>query len=127
MDVFIDRKKRVWIVDFNPFGDPSSSLLFEWTELQSLCTEIAVPQNYSSSETGNNLDLISIGNRRDKDLIEGTEKDFEFRIINHQRETFCSPSGASRGPIDVTLAPDFHKFMEICKNQDREYKIEENT
>jgi hypothetical protein len=33
----------------------------------------------------------------------------------------------SPGPIDVTLAPDFHKFMEICKNQDKEErKIEEN-
>ena len=36
MDVFIDRKKKVWIVDFNPFGDPSSGLLFEWKELEKL-------------------------------------------------------------------------------------------
>ena len=33
MDVFIDRRKRVWIVDFNPFGATTDSLLFDWSEL----------------------------------------------------------------------------------------------
>ena len=52
------------------------------------------------------------------------EIDFEFRIIQNQRETFPNASGSSRGPIDVTLAPDFHKFMQICKHQDKDEERE---
>lgn len=116
MDVYIDRKKRVWIVDFNPFGEPSSALLFEWAELLLLSPA--------------NTDLIDAGSCAEEILTEpkdhphNTEIDFEFRIINHQRETFSSTSGTYRGPIDVTLAPDFYKFMEICKNQDKEEAAE---
>jgi hypothetical protein len=102
IDIFIDRKQRIWIIDFNPFGDPSSGLLFEWHELKTLYQTI-IPINESNYET-----------------------DFEFRIILNKNETFVSALGSSRGPIDVTLAPDFHKFMEICKNQDKEEKNEEN-
>ena len=36
MDVYIDKRNRIWIIDFNVFGEPTSSLLFEWTELLSL-------------------------------------------------------------------------------------------
>jgi len=36
IDVYIDRKKRVWIIDFNPFGEPTSSLLYDWNELIAL-------------------------------------------------------------------------------------------
>lgn len=115
MDVFIDKKKRVWIVDFNPFGDPSSALLFEWHELLSLLPNI--PKEKIELEAVNsNIDELS----SDSKCVE-----FEFRIIRRQSETFPSALGSSRGPIDVTLAPDFHKFMEICKSQDKEEKNEE--
>ena len=33
MDVYIDRQDRVWIVDFNIWGDRTDALLFEWDEL----------------------------------------------------------------------------------------------
>lgn len=33
VDVYIDKKNRIWIVDFNPFGAPTSSLMFSWEEL----------------------------------------------------------------------------------------------
>ena len=33
MDVYIDKRNRIWIIDFNVFGEPTSPLLFEWTEL----------------------------------------------------------------------------------------------
>ena len=136
MDVFVDRKKRVWIVDFNPFGDPSSALLFEWSELLSLIPPIPVP-DIEKSAVGANIDnpseLYVESQRHKKEQVEintlsekisdvefDKEIDFEFRIILNQRETFPSASGSSRGPIDVTLAPDFHKFMQICKHQDKD-------
>jgi hypothetical protein len=36
VDVYIDKKDRVWIIDVNPFGEPTCPLLFEWEELQQL-------------------------------------------------------------------------------------------
>lgn len=33
MDVYIDKKDRVWVIDVNAFGNPSCPLLFEWQEL----------------------------------------------------------------------------------------------
>ena len=33
LDVYVDKKDRVWVLDVNPFGDPTSPLLFDWEEL----------------------------------------------------------------------------------------------
>ena len=85
IDVYIDKKKRVWIVDFNPFGNPTDALLFEWHELMHL-------SNDSTSE-------------------------LEMRTIQHRNECHASSKGTNRGPIDVTLAPDFYQFMKIAKEQ----------
>lgn len=94
-DIFIDRKKRIWIIDFNPFGDPSSGLLFEWHELKTSYESI-IP----IYET-NNIPLININNinNTDNDYVknENYEIDFEFRTILNKNETFASPSGSSRG------------------------------
>lgn len=81
MDVYIDRKSRIWVIDVNPFGAPTSSLMFEWEDF----TE-------------------------DKDF-------YEFRIVENENETYKRTLGSSRGPIDVHMAEDFSKFMEICKAQ----------
>jgi len=32
MDVYVDKKWRVWIIDFNAYGEGTDSLLFSWTE-----------------------------------------------------------------------------------------------
>ena len=44
----------------------------------------------------------------------------EFRIVMSRDAVLASTAGASRGPIDVAAAPDFHKFMEICRSQQNE-------
>ena len=36
MDVYIDKKDRVWVIDVNPYGEPTCPLLFEWPEIDSL-------------------------------------------------------------------------------------------
>eukprot|EP01031_Cornospumella_fuschlensis_P040993 gene40993-50003_t len=33
MDLYIDQKQRLWLLDVNPFGEPTCSLLFDWAEL----------------------------------------------------------------------------------------------
>ena len=39
MDVYLDKKQRVWLVDFNVWGRSTDPLLFEWSELISLDME----------------------------------------------------------------------------------------
>lgn len=39
LDVYIDQKQRVWIVDFNVWGKSTDTLLFEWSELLTLDVE----------------------------------------------------------------------------------------
>lgn len=38
-DVYIDKKERIWLLDFNVWGSQTDSLLFEWEELMSLAEE----------------------------------------------------------------------------------------
>jgi hypothetical protein len=33
MDVYVDRRGRVWLMDFNVFGAPTDPLLFPWPHL----------------------------------------------------------------------------------------------
>jgi len=39
IDVYLDQKNRVWLVDFNVWARSTDSLLFEWTELMTLDLE----------------------------------------------------------------------------------------
>jgi hypothetical protein len=39
LDVYLDQKGRVWIVDFNLWASSTDSLLFEWSELLTLDIE----------------------------------------------------------------------------------------
>jgi len=40
MDVYVDKDKRVWIVDIGPFGPPTDPLLFGWEELQTAAADV---------------------------------------------------------------------------------------
>lgn len=83
MDVYIDKKDRVWVIDVNCFGLPSSSLLFEWGELESSTVCMV-------------------------------------KIVENDGQRLQSVLGTKRGPIDVHMAPEFSKFMDICKQQQEE-------
>jgi hypothetical protein len=131
VDIYIDRNKRIWIVDFGPFGNPTSPLMFDWEELT------AADNNYVSAAGGGNCvsasSITTTGAHVDED---GTCSDplstsnsgnqqtvhdqVEFRIVTSRDAVLTSTAGASRGPIDVAAAPDFHKFMEICRSQQNE-------
>jgi hypothetical protein len=36
MDVYVDKKDRVWLLDFSVFGGTTAALLFEWEEIAQL-------------------------------------------------------------------------------------------
>mmetsp|Transcript_3511 Transcript_3511/g.4844 ORF Transcript_3511/g.4844 Transcript_3511/m.4844 type:complete len:139 (+) Transcript_3511:738-1154(+) len=100
LDLYIDRKQRVWIIDFNPFGDPTNALLFEWSELIAL----------------SNNELKRVDDEAGEGSDEGELDEF-FRVVASDQDTLPDASGSYRGPIDVHLSQDFPKFMDICKQQ----------
>ena len=91
-DVYIANTK-VWLIDFNVFGAPTNSLLFDWNEL--------IQKNINSAD------------KVDVELIE-------YRVVNSPTDVLSSEKGTHRGPIDVTLSSDFNDFMRICEQQQME-------
>ena len=90
LDVYLDRKGRVWIIDVNPFGSPTSPLMFEWNDFDNI-------------------------------------EDVEFRVVMSEDEKYRRTTGSAKGPIDVHMAEDFNKFLEICQAQQMESDSEEEN
>ena len=91
----MDKNERVWIVDFNPYGEPTETLLFTWAELDMLASE---------TELEEPLEEHSVA---------------EFRIVESAAEVLQSAVGASRGPVDTPHFGDaggFEEFMRQCVN-----------
>jgi hypothetical protein len=96
LDVYLDKKEKVWLIDVNAFGQPSSALLFEWFELMHSTSSTA--SSFSSSSSSESL----------------------LRIVESPEQKLTSTLGSKRGPIDVHLATDFHDFLTICKQQQQD-------
>lgn len=95
LDVYVDKSQRVWIVDFNPYGDPTETLLFTYEELDQLAADTA---NIEPEEGGH----------------PGLA---DFRIVESQSEVLHSAIGRSRGPVDTPHfgdASSFEEFMKQC-------------
>ena len=94
-DVFVDKKDRAWIIDFNPWARTTDSLLYEWSELLS----------------------IDLDDARDFDAESG------MRIASSEQEVKHDPLASYRAPIDtVDLASmthgdakQFEEFMKLCQ------------
>ena len=94
-DVFVDKKDRAWIIDFNPWARTTDSLLYEWSDLLS----------------------IDLDDARDFDAESG------MRIASSEREVKHDPLASYRAPIDtVDLASmthgdakQFEEFMKLCQ------------
>jgi hypothetical protein len=93
IDVYIDRRDKVYLIDINVFGYPSDPLLFDWGDL--------------TPEKGEN--------------IVDTD-DVPFRTISSREHCRASSvqQGQQQGPIDVSLAPDFNRFISIVREQQQE-------
>ncbi len=92
-DVFVDKKDRAWVVDFNPWSKVTDSLLYEWSELASM------------------------------DLDDVQDPESGMRIATTEREVKHDPLASYRAPIDtVDLASmthgdakQFEEFMKLCQ------------
>ena len=92
VDIYLTPTKDIKILDFNVFGKPTNPLLFDWDE-----------------DFIDTLVMVHSGNKL-----------YSSRIIEHQSQVLPSEAGVSRGPIDVSLAPDFYQFMNICRLQNQQ-------
>ncbi|XP_033888054.2 cell division cycle protein 123 homolog isoform X1 [Acipenser ruthenus] len=100
-DVYRDSRGRVWLIDFNPFGEVTDSLLFTWEELTS----------------GTNLRDENCGG-------ETTEQDSPaFRYTTSDVTVQPSPCLSYRIPrdfVDLSTGEDTYKlidFLKLKKNQ----------
>lgn len=134
LDVYVDKKSQVWLIDVNPFGNPSCALLFEWNEFPILkqenesfaailCTsrsdaassEIGVGARQAAAAT----DVTQPGAGTTTVTVNATTAtpQPEFRYVRNKSEVLQSSAGTNRGPVDVHMSQDFPKFMELAKKQ----------
>ncbi|XP_026523429.1 cell division cycle protein 123 homolog [Notechis scutatus] len=95
-DVYRDSMGRVWLIDFNPFGEVTDSLLFTWEEIRS-------------------------GNSLKNDQTEGAameEESLSFRCTNSNLTVQPSPYLSYRLPkdfVDLSTGEDVHKLIDLLK------------
>lgn len=93
-DVYIDKKERVWLIDFNVWGTQTDSLLYSWEELVTMTSSDGEESNYPV-----------------------------MRVVETEREVHHDPLASYRAPIDtVELAAvagndrnKFEEFMALCE------------
>ncbi|XP_054844251.1 cell division cycle protein 123 homolog isoform X1 [Eublepharis macularius] len=107
VDVYRDSMGRVWIIDFNPFGEVTDSLLFTWEEMIS----------------GNNLkDEQSEGAAMEQDCPS-------FRCTNSSLTVQPSPYLSYRLPkdfVDLSTGEDVHKLIDLLKLKRNQQDDEES-
>uniref|UniRef100_A0A8C0QP26 Translation initiation factor eIF2 assembly protein n=1 Tax=Chelonoidis abingdonii TaxID=106734 RepID=A0A8C0QP26_CHEAB len=95
-DVYRDSMSKIWLIDFNPFGEVTDSLLFTWEELTS----------------GKNL-------KGDHGEGEAMEQDYPaFRCTNSRLTVQPSPYLSYRLPkdfVDLSTGEDVHKLVDFLK------------
>lgn len=105
-DVYRDSMGRVWLIDFNPFGEVTDSLLFTWEEIRS-------------------------GNSLKEDQSEGAamEEDYpSFRCTNSNLTVQPSPYLSYRLPkdfVDLSTGEDVHKLIDLLKLKKNQQDDEE--
>lgn len=86
-DAYIDKKERVWLLDFNVWGRQTDALLWEWSEL----TELVIAT--------------------DTDIHQP-----DIRVVETDRQVRQDPLASYRAPIDtVHAASKFDEFMTMCE------------
>ncbi|XP_067324973.1 translation initiation factor eIF2 assembly protein isoform X4 [Anolis sagrei] len=106
-DVYRDSVGRVWLIDFNPFGEVTDSLLFTWEELMS----------------GNSL-------KDGQDEGAAMELDYpSFRCTNSNLTVQPSPYLSYRLPkdfVDLSTGEDVYKLIDLLKLKRNQQDDEES-
>ena len=108
-DCYIDKNRRVWLLDFNIWGAQTDSLMYSWDELNLMCKQ---------DEIDNEGDVI--------DMLP------DIRLVDCPKKVHQDPLASYRAPLDtVNLAgSSFQEFMNMCKrssdNDDSSFSTEED-
>ena len=121
LDVYVDRSDRVWIVDFNVYGDPTDALLYSsFEELDKL---------QADSHSGHNGVFTALGAAAAANVVvNNVNNEISLKVVNSEMERTIrrrADLSSNTGPIDVTEAPDFHQFMRVLEQQRRDDHEEE--
>ena len=120
VDVYIKSltsKNGVIIIDFSPFGEPTNALLFEWSDFSSVYYH---PQNYDPlSSISSSTQPTTPPTTAPHIQSTNTSDEVEIAVIECESDVLPSTKGQARGPIDVTEAPDFELFIDICRAEAR--------
>ena len=81
-DIYIDKQRRLWLLDFNTFGDPTKPLLFDWSDFDTPVVE--------------ELDLEDVEQEH-----EELELEVLLRTVLTSADLLPHEAGQSRGPTDV--------------------------
>lgn len=88
LDIYIDKRHRVWIIDFDEYDSSSvNSLLFTWEELDA---------QYASVSSGNEV---------------------SFLVVTQDRDKLPYELGSSRGPVDLVEIPNAVQIMMSLANR----------
>ncbi|XP_053575138.1 cell division cycle protein 123 homolog [Bombina bombina] len=100
LDVYRDSQGKIWLIDFNPFGEVTDSLLFTWEEL-------TIGRNLSGANGE----------------AEAVEPDCPaFRYTTSEVTVQPSPYLSYRLPkdfVDLSTGEDAHKLIDFLKLQDK--------
>ena len=113
-DCYVDKNRRVWLLDFNPWSIRTDSLLFDWDNLQKLAADVATSGEGKAGEVedeGKTDDAVSCENVRPC-----------IKVVETELEVHHDPIASFRAPIDtVDLMSDadgansFQNFMAMCE------------
>lgn len=129
VDVYVEEaKKRVWLMDFNPFGPVTDGMLFSWAEIYTAPTPTTTTTTQQRPRPA-----IQVENEIKPTREEGSgtattvvdvDVDVDFRIVESEAEVRVSTANSSRFPVDVTrgmfdaaTATDINKLVEMMQSQ----------
>ena len=100
-DAYIDKRNRVWLLDFNVWGKRTDPLLFSWNELERL-EDVSKVEEEEDDECDDTTDDDSDSEEEDdNDGHDNRRGDFELRVVETAHEIRGDPLASYRAPIDA--------------------------
>ncbi len=119
-----EAKKRVWLMDFNPFGPVTDGMLFSWAEIYTAPTPTTTTTTQQRPRPAIEAENESKATREEESKTATTVVDVDFRIVESEAEVRVSTANSSRFPVDVTrgmfdaaTATDINKLVEMMQSQ----------
>ena len=105
-DTYIDKRHRVWLLDFNVWGRRTDPLLFTWNELEQLESFSHVEEQEEDEEVDENdgddaTDDDTDSEEEGDDDVTKARGGFELRVVETAHEIRGDPLASYRAPIDA--------------------------